>query len=170
MNRSHARDTNSFDDCRGKPSFPRIFNRLVLAILLLLSIPAFAAVDPLPFRDHAEELRFQALTKQLRCLVCQNESLNDSAAPLAADLRHDVFEQMQAGKSDAEIKSWLTTRYSDFVLYDPPLRSGTWLLWFGPLLVLLIGITAIITIVRRRAKAAGTPASARADSDVEDDW
>ncbi|GAA0715345.1 cytochrome c-type biogenesis protein [Dokdonella soli] len=139
---------------------------------LALSPLAFAAVDPLPFKDHAQELRFQALTKQLRCLVCQNESLNDSSAPLAADLRRDVFQQMQAGKSDTEIKAWLTARYSDFVLYDPPLRGGTWLLWFGPLLVLLAGASAIFVIVRRRAKAAGTsaPTSVRPASDVEDDW
>jgi cytochrome c-type biogenesis protein CcmH len=148
----------------------------LLAVLFVFSLPAFAAVDPLPFKDHAEELRFQALTKQLRCLVCQNESLNDSAAPLAADLRRDVFEQIQAGKSDAEIKTWLTARYSDFVLYDPPLRGGTWLLWFGPLLVLVAGGAAVFVVVRRRAKVAGAvagtraTASARPASDVEDDW
>ncbi len=96
-----------------------------LLTALVLSTTALAAVDPLPFKDRAEELRFQNLTKQLRCLVCQNESLNDSSAPLAADLRRDVFEQMQAGKSDEEIKQWLTARYSDFVLYDPPLRGAT---------------------------------------------
>jgi cytochrome c-type biogenesis protein CcmH len=145
---------------------------MVCAILTLLCSLAFAYVDPLPFKDRAEELRFQALTKQLRCLVCQNESLNDSGAPLAADLRRDVFEQMQAGKSDAEIKTWLTARYSDFVLYDPPLRGGTWLLWFGPLLVLVAGGAAVFVAVRRRAKATGinTKASVRPASDVEDDW
>jgi cytochrome c-type biogenesis protein CcmH len=117
-------------------------------------------------------LRFQNLTKQLRCLVCQNESLNDSSAPLAADLRRDVFEQMQAGKSDVEIKQWLTARYSDFVLYDPPLRGGTWLLWFGPLLVLLAGGAGILAIVRRRARAAASTqtTAARPASDIEDDW
>ena len=146
----------------------------IFALAVGLSTLALAAVDPLPFKDHAQELRFQALTKQLRCLVCQNESLNDSAAPLAADLRRDVFEQMQAGKSDDEIKAWLTARYSDFVLYDPPLRGGTWLLWFGPLLILLGGGAGIFLIVRRRARAAqmpaGAPMVARPASDVEDDW
>jgi len=147
-----------------------------VAIALSIAFVTFvhAAVDPLPFKDRAEELRFQNLTKQLRCLVCQNESLNDSSAPLAADLRRDVFEQMQAGKSDAEIKLWLTARYSDFVLYDPPLRGGTWLLWFGPLLVLLGGGAAILAIVRRRARAAtaatATTTTARPASDLEDDW
>ena len=133
----------------------------------LASIVATAGVDPLPFADRAEEIRFQNLTRQLRCLVCQNESLNDSSAPLAADLRRDVFEQMRAGRSDAEIKDWLTARYGDFVLYDPPLRGGTWLLWFGPLLVLAIGAAAVAASVRRRARGlAATPPP----SDPGDDW
>ena len=119
---------------------------LVLALCLVASMLA-QAVDPLPFKDRAEEVRFQALTKQLRLLVCQNESLADSNAPLAADLRRDVFEQMQAGKSDDEIKGWLTARYSDFVLYDPPLHGATLLLWFGPAVVLLFGAGAIFLIV-----------------------
>jgi len=145
---------------------------VAIALSIALVTIVHAAVDPLPFKDRAEELRFQNLTKQLRCMVCQDESLNDSSAPLAADLRRDVFEQMQAGKSDAEIKLWLTARYSDFVLYDPPLRGGTWLLWFGPLLVLFGGGAAILAIVRRRARAAtaATAATARPASDLEDDW
>jgi cytochrome c-type biogenesis protein CcmH len=143
----------------------------LLSLSLVFSSAAFA-IDPLPFKDHAEELRFQALTKQLRCLVCQNESLADSNAPLAADLRRDVFQQMQAGKSDDEIKAWLTARYSDFVLYDPPLHAGTWLLWFGPALVLLTGAAVILVVVRRRARPVSVPSNAARASaaDVEDDW
>ncbi|HEY6985394.1 MAG TPA: cytochrome c-type biogenesis protein [Rhodanobacteraceae bacterium] len=140
------------------------------ALLLGLLLSAFAyAIDPLPFKDHAEELRFQALTKQLRCLVCQNESLADSNAPLAADLRRDVFEQMRAGKSDDEIKTWLTARYSEFVLYDPPLHAGTWLLWFGPALVLLAGAATVLVAVRRRGTLAST-SKAQAMGTGEDDW
>jgi cytochrome c-type biogenesis protein CcmH len=144
----------------------------LLALGCTLSQPTHAGVDPLPFADRAEELRFQNLTKQLRCLVCQNESLNDSAAPLAADLRRDVFEQMRSGKSDEEIKTWLTARYGDFVLYDPPLRGGTWLLWFGPLLVLAAGAVGVVVTVRRRARAAiaGATQPTRPASDTEDDW
>ena len=147
--------------------------RVLLALAFaLVAASVGAAVDPLPFKDRAEEVRFQNLTKQLRCLVCQNESLNDSSAPLAADLRRDVFEQMRAGKSDAEIKQWLTARYSDFVLYDPPLRGGTFLLWFGPLLVLGAGAVVVVLNVRRRARNAATaqPATRPASTDVEEDW
>ncbi|MBA8886797.1 cytochrome c-type biogenesis protein CcmH [Dokdonella fugitiva] len=146
--------------------------RVLLALAFALAAAsAGAAVDPLPFKDRAEEVRFQNLTKQLRCLVCQNESLNDSSAPLAADLRRDVFEQMRAGKSDAEIKQWLTARYSDFVLYDPPLRGGTFLLWFGPLLVLGAGAVVVALNVRRRARnATAQPPARPASTDVEEDW
>lgn len=145
----------------------RVGRMPMLVFALCLAASQFAAaIDPLPFKDHAEELRFQALTKQLRCLVCQNESLADSNAPLAADLRRDVFQQMQAGKSDEEIKTWLTSRYSDFVLYDPPLRARTWLLWFGPLLALIAGAAVIGVAVRRRASAAAIDTRRVA----EDDW
>lgn len=139
-----------------------------LLIALCLWIPLCAqAIDAIPFNDRAEEQRFQNLSRQLRCLVCQNESLADSSADLAKDLRLEVFEQMRKGKSDAEIKSYLTDRYSDFVLYNPPLRTGTLLLWFGPLIVLLIGGFAVALIVRRRA-AVVTRANPAATS--EDDW
>jgi len=144
--------------------------RALLLALCLMGSTLAHAVDPLPFKDRAEELRFQALTKQLRCLVCQNESLADSNAPLAADLRRDVFEQMQAGKSDEEIKAWLTARYSDFVLYDPPLHAATLLLWFGPALVLLAGGVAIIVIVRRRARMTKAATASQPAIDAEDDW
>jgi len=150
---------------------PRLRRLAAVAGVLfaLVHVVALAGVDPLPFRDRAEEQRFQNLTRQLRCLVCQNESLNDSSAPLAADLRRDVFEQMQAGRSDDEIKAWLTARYSEFVLYDPPLRGGTWMLWFGPLLALAAGGAAVFVVVRRRAeRVAAVPV--RNDADGEDDW
>lgn len=140
---------------------------LVLAALLAL-VPLAHAIDPLPFADVAQEQRFQQLTRQLRCLVCQNENLADSNAPLAQDLRQQVFEQMQAGKSDEEIKRWLTDRYSDFVLYDPPLRGGTVVLWFGPAVVLAIGLFAVVAIVRRRSRALGASTSTRPSDG--DDW
>ena len=144
----------------------RLLHALLFCIVVQIPLVAFA-IDALPFKDRAEEQRFQNLARQLRCLVCQNESLADSSADLAKDLRQEVFEQMRQGKSDAEIKNYLTARYSDFVLYNPPLRVGTFMLWFGPLFVLLIGAAVIARIVRRRGAAsrAATPTA-----NAEEDW
>ncbi|WP_369975162.1 cytochrome c-type biogenesis protein [Xanthomonas bundabergensis] len=140
---------------------------LLLAWLLLVpALPAAAqAVDPLPFQDRQQELRFQRLTAQLRCLVCQNENLADSNATLARDLRHQVFAQLQAGRSDAQIKQYMVDRYSRFVLYDPPLAPGTWLLWFGPLLFLLGGAAMVVATLRQRRRA-GAPA----ETETEEQW
>ncbi|GLQ86946.1 cytochrome c-type biogenesis protein [Dyella flagellata] len=142
------------------------------AVLLMLvafaGIAAAQAIDPLPFRDHAEELRFQHLTSELRCLVCQDENLADSNADFARDLRHKVFELMQQGKSDAEIKQYLVDRYSEFVLYDPPVNHRTWLLWFGPLLILLAGGAVVAYTIRKRSLAGTLAASAPTDNG--DDW
>jgi len=127
----------------------------VLGICLAIAILAFSAgafaIDPLPFKDRAEEVRFQNLARQLRCLVCQNQDLADSDADLAKDLRKQVFDMMRSGKTDDEIKQYLVARYNDFVLYDPPLKPGTWLLWFTPFALLLIGVCVVVVIVRRRS-------------------
>jgi len=145
----------------------RALRTVLLIMLIALSGAAAAqAIDPLPFRDHAEELRFQHLTSELRCLVCQDENLADSNADFARDLRHKVFELMQQGKSDAQIKQYLVDRYSDFVLYDPPVNARTWLLWFGPLLILIAGGFAVGYTIRKRSRA-GTAA---APVDSGDDW
>ena len=142
--------------------------RTVLLVLLIAMTGAASAqaIDPLPFRDHAEELRFQHLTSELRCLVCQDENLADSNADFARDLRHKVFELMQQGKTDAQIKQYLVDRYSDFVLYDPPVNTQTWLLWFGPLLLLIAGGCTVGYTIRKRSKG-GT---AVAPVDSGDDW
>jgi len=130
------------------------------------------AIDPLPFKDRAEEVRFQNLARQLRCLVCQNQDLADSDADLAKDLRKQVFEMMRAGKSDAEIKDFLVARYNDFVLYDPPLKPGTWLLWFTPFALVALGAIALVRILRRRARVAVSEALARGtpNDNRDDDW
>jgi cytochrome c-type biogenesis protein CcmH len=131
--------------------------RWLWCVLLVLAavggVARSQAIDPLPFRDRVEEVRFQHLTEQLRCMVCQNESLADSNAELARDLRHEVFTLMQSGKSDTQIKHYLTQRYSDFVLYDPPFRRGTLLLWLGPILMLLLTAAALIGTDRGRLKS-----------------
>ncbi|BBD80577.1 cytochrome c-type biogenesis protein [Aerosticca soli] len=146
----------------------RAMRTLLCALLFAVIGTAHAqAIDPLPFKDHAEEVRFQKLTAQLRCLVCQNENLADSNAELARDLRHEVFELMQQGKSDEEIKQYLVARYSKFVLYDPPLDRGTLLLWFGPALILVAGALAVGITVRRRSRAAS---AAKTAAEPGDDW
>ncbi|MDR3446041.1 MULTISPECIES: cytochrome c-type biogenesis protein [Dyella] len=144
---------------------------LLLVSLCLFAFIAFAqAIDPLPFKDHAQEVRFQNLTRELRCLVCQNENLADSNADLARDLRHEVFNLMQQGKSDEEIKQYLVDRYSDFVLYDPPVQGSTLLLWFGPLVILLAGAAVVVVTVRRRARPASATTTDDKPADEGDDW
>jgi cytochrome c-type biogenesis protein CcmH len=141
----------------------------VLLLFLVAGLAFAQAIDPLPFKDHAQEVRFQSLTRELRCLVCQNENLADSNADLARDLRHEVFNLMQQGKSDEEIKQYLVDRYSDFVLYDPPVKTSTLLLWFGPLVILLAGAAVVVVTVRRRGRAALAVANDK-PTDEGDDW
>ena len=142
--------------------------RVFAAAIGLAAAFAAHAVEPLPFKDTAEEQRFQHLARELRCLVCQNQNLADSDAGLAKDLRNEVFEQLRAGKSDDEIKSYLVERYSEFVLYDPPLKASTLVLWFGPFVLLIAGGIAVALAVRRRAVEKTAP-SARAAGE-EEDW
>ncbi|MEO6968556.1 MAG: cytochrome c-type biogenesis protein [Rhodanobacteraceae bacterium] len=138
---------------------------LICLAALLASMSVFA-IDPLPFKNDAQRERFQNLTSQLRCMVCQNESLDASNADLAKDLRHQIFDMMQQGKSDSEIKHYLVARYSDFVLYDPPLKASTVLLWFGPPALLVIGGIVVVVLLRGRVKPAATIAPAESG----DDW
>jgi len=108
---------------------------------------------PLQYRDPAEEARFHALTAELRCVQCQNQSLADSNAQIAHDLRREVLDLMHQGRSDAQIKQFLVERYGEFVLYRPQVESRTWLLWFGPAVLLLGGAGLLLVLVRRRARA-----------------
>src|SRR6266849_1960084 len=125
--------------------------RVSILILLLISLagPALAK-EAKPVEDPQIDQRMQALTQQLRCLVCQNETLADSRADLAEDLRKEIREQMKAGKSDQEIIAFLTQRYGDFVLYKPPVKPTTYLLWFFPFVLLLGGIALLYWYVQRR--------------------
>ena len=142
---------------------------MMLAVVLFGS--AAHAIDPLPFKDRAEEVRFQNLARQLRCLVCQNQDLADSDADLAKDLRKQVFDMMRDGKSDDEIKVFLVARYNDFVLYDPPLKPGTYLLWFTPFALVAIGAVVVLRILRRRARqAVGEVVTRGASNNGDDDW
>ena len=97
------------------------------------------------------------LASELRCLVCQNESLADSRADLAVDLRNEVREQIRAGKSDDEIRAWMSARYGDFVLYRPPVKGTTALLWAGPFLLLIVAVATLFLYLRRRARQVEQP-------------
>lgn len=141
--------------------------RMLLALALCLSAAPAFAVDPMPFRDAAEEARFRALAAELRCVMCQNQSLADSNAPIARDLRNEVLELMQQGKSDDEIKAFLTERYTDFVLYRPPLRGSTLWLWIAPAALLAGGAIVLLTVVRRRGAA---DAASAAQPDDGEEW
>ena len=124
-----------------------------IIVFICISI-CFAAViiakDAQPNEDPQIEQRMKNLTEQLRCLVCQNETLADSRADLAEDLRKQIREQMKAGKSDKEIIAYLTDRYGDFVLYKPPVKATTYLLWFGPFVFLIGGTILLYRFVKRR--------------------
>ena len=118
-----------------------------LAISLLVASTALHAQA-----NAALDARLKSLFEELRCLVCQNQTLADSSAPLAEDLRREVRELAQQGKSDAEIKQYLVARYGDFVLYKPPVKPATWLLWFGPFAFLLGGGLVWLVVLRRRGR------------------
>ena len=123
-------------------------------LALAVSVPAFAAgerAEPVA-ADLALEGQVQDLSHKLRCLVCQNETIASSRAPLAVDLRAQVREQFAAGKSEDEIVDFMVSRYGDFVLYQPPLRASTMLLWFGPGLFALIAAGWLLLRLRRRAR------------------
>jgi cytochrome c-type biogenesis protein CcmH len=145
--------------------------RLVRLSLLLVCLVAVSVPTAVPAATNPDEIladpvleqRARDLSKQLRCLVCQNQSIDDSDADLAGDLRRIVREQLVAGKSDGEVIDYLTARYGDFVLLKPPVKPATWSLWFGPALVLVIaaaGIVGYVTRQRRRGTQAALPLSA----------
>lgn len=107
-----------------------------------------------PFDDKRQEAQFDHLLKELRCLVCQNQDLADSHADMAKDLRAEVYELVKAGKSDSEIILFLRDRFGDFILYNPPLKAVTYLLWFGPCLFLLLGLLIFWRTCYRRTQHA----------------
>lgn len=127
--------------------------RTLLLLLALLATPALAVTSPDEMlKDPALEARARALGKELRCLVCQNQAIDDSNADLARDLRRIVRERLIAGDSDEAIKTFLVARYGDFVLLRPPVQPYTWFLWFGPVAVLLVGGALILAFFRGRRR------------------
>src|ERR1041384_3015784 len=126
----------------------------LLALFLLCLIPSFAIAqvqeEERPSGDPVIEARLAKLSKELRCLQCQNQTLADSPAGLAADLRREIRTQMKAGKSDQEIIAFLTQRYGDFILYKPRVTFTTYLLWFGPFVLLLAGLYVLFRYIKQR--------------------
>lgn len=133
--------------------------RLLLA-LLLLAAPALAVQPDERLADPALEARARALSRELRCIVCQNESIDDSNATLAKDIRVLLRERLAAGDTDQQAKAFLVARYGDFVLLRPPVRTETWLLWYGPFALLALGALAAFAALRRRRPAPPAPLTA----------
>ena len=128
--------------------------RLSIVFLLALSGIVCAGVEYREFANPEQQQAYESLTSELRCLVCQNQTIADSNAELAADLRRQVYEMLQQGKSRQDIVQFMTDRYGDFVLYNPPFKLKTGLLWIGPIVFLLIGLTAVFLFARRKKASA----------------
>ncbi len=142
--------------------------RLLIAGLLGLSLlgVAQAAIDTYQFKDEAERELFRELTQELRCPKCQNQDLADSNAPIAADLRREIFRMLGEGKSKDQIVEFMVMRYGDFVRYKPPVDARTYLLWYGPATLLGIGLLGLGVLVLRRRRVENAPELA-ALSDAE---
>jgi cytochrome c-type biogenesis protein CcmH len=134
---------------------PQVLLRLLAAALIAVASLGAAAKEAAPaVDDPALEARMQALAVELRCLVCQNQTIADSNADLAVDLRNQVRQMLRDGKSEREIIDYMTARYGDFVLYRPPVKATTALLWFGPALALVLGVATLVIVLRRRSRLA----------------
>ena len=126
---------------------------LFLVLLLSLPLPLAHAGEAKPTaEDPVLEKHVMALSHKLRCLVCQNQTIADSNAELAIDLRNQVREKLKQGESEKEILNYMVSRYGDFVLFKPLVKSTTWLLWFGPLLLVVLGVGVLIVMLRQRRK------------------
>ena len=127
--------------------------RLVLVVFtLLLSMVASATIDTYEFKDDATRDRFQQLTNELRCPKCQNQNLAGSNSPISSDLRREIYRMVEGGESDDQIVDFMVARYGEFVLYRPKVTSNTWVLWYGPFVLLAIGAAVILLITRKRKK------------------
>jgi cytochrome c-type biogenesis protein CcmH len=130
---------------------------LVAALTVLAAGLALGQADEVPRPDPQVEQRLKSLAEELRCLVCQNQTIADSNAPLALDLRNQIRAQIAAGRSDGQIRDYMVDRYGDFVLYRPPFKASTAILWAGPFALLLLGVGIAIVITRRRGRARSAP-------------
>ncbi|MGA6106411.1 cytochrome c-type biogenesis protein [Pseudomonas solani] len=141
--------------------------RLIAALALGLALTgvARAAIDTYEFKNEAERERFRVLTEELRCPKCQNQNIADSNAPIATDLRREIFRMLEEGKGDDEIVDFLVARYGDFVRYKPPVNGRTLLLWYGPAGLLVGGLLVLGVIVLRRRRVENAPDDALLTSD-----
>ena len=134
---------------------------LIVSIVFACAVAhAQSVYEPRSFSSPAHEERYRTLVDELRCLVCQNQTIAESNADLASDLRREVYRMIEDGRSEDDIAGFMVARYGDFVLYRPPLRGGTILLWAGPFLLVAIGLTVLALYLRRRRRAPAAPLDA----------
>ncbi len=130
----------------------RLIKLFMLSLVLIMAsdIVLASPVETFEFNDEVTKIRFQALSKELRCPKCQNQNLADSNSPIAQDLRRELYELLQQDKADSEIIDFMVNRYGEYVLYRPRVSTVTYVLWFGPAILILLGITVVIVVVRRK--------------------
>lgn len=135
--------------------------QLIQGVLLVLCLAgtAHAAIDAYEFRDETERQRYRTLVEELRCPKCQNQNIADSNAPIAMDLRREIFRMLEEGKSNEQIVDYLVDRYGDFVRYKPPVNGKTLLLWYGPIALLVLGFVVLAVILRRRSRGSEAQAT-----------
>ncbi|MFW1677710.1 cytochrome c-type biogenesis protein [Pontibacter sp. JAM-7] len=138
--------------------------------LLILALPllAHAAIDTYEFKDQADRERFNTLVYELRCPKCQNQNLADSNSPIAADLRREIHRMLEEGNNDAEIIDFMVARYGDFVLYRPPINHVTYVLWYGPFGLLLLGVIVILLLPKLQRKRSADQSETSLTSDESD--
>ncbi|MGB5275744.1 MAG: cytochrome c-type biogenesis protein [Gammaproteobacteria bacterium] len=133
---------------------------LVIILVAMMFTPAYAGpVITYDFATAEQEALFNKLSDELRCLVCQNQAISDSNADLAKDLRDEIYTMLQQGQSEDQIVEFMVARYGDFVLYRPPMKPVTWLLWFGPALALIVGFFVVMRIVNKQKQASAVEIS-----------
>jgi cytochrome c-type biogenesis protein CcmH len=128
-----------------------LWRSLIIVTMCLVTSVATALDTRVPLKDPGQQALYERLTKEVRCLVCQNQTIADSTAPLAADLRREIYRMVAAGQSEKQIKAFLTDRYGDFVLYKPRFGGPATLLWLAPVLLLIFGAFVLWRVLRRRA-------------------
>lgn len=140
----------------------------ILMVMLWLPLSAWAAIDTYEFKDEATRERFSSLVAELRCPKCQNQNLADSNSPIAKDLRNEVYRMLQQDLPDGEIKDFMVARYGEFVLYRPRVQESTYVLWYGPFVLLAFGLLVILLLVKRRRRRADDTVASVQESTVDE--